>query len=89
MITTHNYLEEKVDIKQQVINFLYDESLKNEFKNLDPDDSLLELGIIDSVKMLDLTSFLEDTFKIVIDDDDLYPENFDTIAAIEDYIQSK
>ena len=63
--------------------------VKDEFNDLDPDDSLLELGIVDSVKMLDLIGFIEDTFKIEIDEEDLYPENFDSLNAIEEYIESK
>lgn len=78
-----------MDMHQAIIDFLYDDSLKDEFANLDYDDSLLELGIIDSVKMLDLISFIEKEFDIKVDDDDLFPENFDTINAIVTYIQSK
>lgn len=78
-----------MDIKQKLIDFLYDDSLKDEFKDLDPDDSLLELGIVDSVKMLDLIGYIEDTFNIKVDEEDLYPENFDSLNAIEEYIQSK
>lgn len=78
-----------MDMHQQIINFLYDESLKDEFKELDYDDSLLELGIIDSVKMLDLINFIEEQFGVQVDDDDLYPENFDSINAIVNYINSK
>ncbi len=78
-----------MDIKQKLIDFLYDDTLKEEFTDLDPDDSLLELGIVDSVKMLDLIGFIEDTFGIEIDEEDLYPENFDSLNAIEEYIESK
>jgi acyl carrier protein len=78
-----------MDMHKAIIDFLYDDSLKDEFANLDYDDSLLELGIIDSVKMLDLISFIEKEFDIKVDDDDLFPENFDTINAIVNYIQSK
>jgi len=78
-----------MDMHQQIINFLYDESLKDVFKELDYDDSLLELGIIDSVKMLDLIGFIEERFGVQVDDDDLYPENFDSINAIVNYINSK
>lgn len=77
------------DMKQKLVDFLYDDSLKEEFDHLDYDDSLLELGIVDSVKMLDLIAFIEDTFQIKVDEEDLYPENFDSINAIVDYIESK
>lgn len=78
-----------MDMHKAIIDFLYDDSLKDEFANLDYDDSLLELGIIDSVKMLDLINFIEEKFGIKVDDDDLFPENFDSINAIVNYIQSK
>ncbi len=76
-------------MREQILEFLYDESLKDEFGGLKPDDSLLELGIIDSVKMMELIDFLEKTYGISIDDDDLYPENFDSLNAIVEFIKSK
>ncbi len=78
-----------MDMHKEIIEFLYDDSLKDEFDNLDYDDSLLELGIIDSVKMLDLINFIENKFNIQVDDDDLFPENFNSMNAIVYYIQSK
>lgn len=78
-----------MNIISEVKNFLYDESFEEQFKSLNSNDSLLENGIIDSVKMLELISFLEKQYGIKVDDEDLYPENFDTLAAIEDYVKSK
>lgn len=78
-----------MDIQKQVKEFLYDESLKEEFDELTSSDSLLEAGIIDSVKMLELITFIEETFGIKVDEDDLFPENFDSLQAIEEFINSK
>lgn len=78
-----------MDIMSDVKNFLYDENFEEEFKTLDVNESLLEKGIIDSVKMLELISFLEEKYGIKVDEDDLYPENFDTIVAIENYVKNK
>ena len=78
-----------MDMHKEIINFLYDDSLKEIFDDLNYDDSLLELGIIDSVKMLELINFIEEKFGIKVDEEDLYPENFDSINAIVNYIQSK
>ncbi|RLD10559.1 acyl carrier protein [candidate division KSB1 bacterium] len=78
-----------MDMHKEIVEFLYDDALKDEFANLDYDDSLLELGIIDSVKMLDLINFIEEKYGITVDDDDLFPENFDSVNAIVNYIQSK
>ncbi len=76
-------------MKEQILEFLYDDSLKDEFDGLSHDDSLLELGIIDSVKMMELIEFLEKTYGISVDDDDLYPENFDSLNAIVEFVASK
>ncbi len=73
-------------IVNDIKNFLYEERLKKDFEGLRNDDSLLEKGIIDSVKMLDLISFIEEKFHIKVDDEDLYPENFESLSAIASYI---
>jgi len=78
-----------MDIKEKVREFLYCDEFAEEFKNLSNDDSLLEKGIIDSVRMLELISFLEEKFQIRVEDEDLYPENFDSLTAIEDYVLRK
>lgn len=75
-----------MDVKTEIRNYLYSERFKNEFAKLGDDDSLLERGIIDSVKMLDLIGFLEQKFNVTVDDEDLYPENFDSLNAITAYV---
>ena len=52
-------------------------------------DSLLQAGVIDSVGMIDLISHLEQAYGVTVDDDDLTPENFGTVAAIVAYITSR
>jgi acyl carrier protein len=78
-----------MDVKNEIRNYLYNERLKNEFDALEDDDSLLERGIIDSVRMLDLMGFLEENFRVKVNDEDLYPENFDSLNAIAAYIQRR
>lgn len=51
--------------------------------------SLLELGIIDSTGVLELVGFLEETFAIAVEDDDLTPDNLDSIDNLVNYIQKK
>ena len=60
----------------------------------DPDEltdsgSLLEMNIIDSTGVLELVGFLEETFEITIEDDELVPENLDSINRIADFINRK
>jgi acyl carrier protein len=56
---------------------------------LDDDISLLESGIIDSLGVLDVVGFLEQTFNIRIDDDELTPENFATIKCMVSFVGTK
>jgi acyl carrier protein len=51
--------------------------------------SLLEAGIIDSTGVLELVSFLETTFGIEVQDDEMLPENLDSIRAIASYVARK
>jgi acyl carrier protein len=51
--------------------------------------SLIEAGIIDSTGVLELVGFLEETFDIRIDDDDLVPENLDSIDNIVRFVTRK
>jgi acyl carrier protein len=51
--------------------------------------SLLDAGVIDSTGVLELVSFLERTYRIRINDEDLVPENLDSIASIAEFLQRK
>jgi len=55
-----------------------------------PDSALLlDSGIIDSMGILDLVGFLEGEFKISISDEDLLPENFQSISHVATFVESK
>jgi acyl carrier protein len=68
-----------------VENFLFGES----DDNLKDDDSLLENSIIDSTGVLELVAFLEETYGIELDDEEISPENLDSIANMSKFIANK
>lgn len=53
------------------------------------DTSFLESGIIDSTGVLELVSFLEEQFKVKVDDEDLIPANLDSVDAITRFVERK
>jgi len=55
-------------------------------ENLNDDDSLLEKGIIDSTGILELITFVEETFNIEVADSEVIPDNFDSVNKICSYI---
>ena len=59
---------------------------KQQIKDSDP---LLESGVLDSLGVLDLVSFVEQEFSVHVADDELVPENFQTIDRIAAFVASK
>jgi len=68
-------------------NFLYGNDAP-EFHFSD-DDSLLERGIIDSTGILELIAFLEVRYSIVIEDDELVPDNLDSVSRVARFVERK
>jgi len=56
---------------------------------LSDDDSLLDAGIIDSTGVLDLIGFIEQQFGITVSDDELVPENLDSIARLAAFVERR
>ena len=55
-----------------------------------PDDaSFLEEGIVDSMGIMELVMFVEENFGITVDDDDLVPDNFDSVSRLAAYVTQK
>lgn len=68
-----------------VENFLYGDQRVP----LDRDDSFSDKGIIDSTGVLELVTFVESKFGIVVADEEVIPENFDSISRLIRYIERK
>ena len=54
---------------------------------LKPDDSLFELGVIDSLAVVKTIAYCEEQFEIEIPDEELIPENFVSVRAIAELIE--
>ena len=76
----------RVSVEATVRDFLTTQ-LHKSGGDLAADESLLESGTIDSMGVLQLVAFLEATYGVKVGDDDLVPENFDTIAAISAFVE--
>ena len=77
-------------VRQKVSDFILNESMDSkDVECLDCDEDLISEGIIDSMAIVKLLGFVEETFLIEIEDDELLPENFETINAITNLIGNK
>ena len=76
-----------MDIRSSVRSFLKNAAPKG--LNFTDSDNLLTKGVIDSLRMLDMMSFLEDKYRLKIDEDELMPENFESVEAITRFLEQK
>ncbi len=78
-----------MNIKEKLTQF-FEENFMIELGNgFGEDDSFLESGIIDSTGVLELVTFLEDDLGIKVKDDEIVPDNLDSLNNLEAYIKSK
>lgn len=76
-------------MKEEIINYIVSE-ISDEFtEDIDLDEDLLGNGIIDSIGMIKLISFLQETYKIEISSEDMTVENFMTVGHIMEYISKQ
>ena len=70
-------------------SFIVESFLLGHDSGFDNSESLLESGIIDSTGIMHVVAFLEETFGVVIDDDDLVADNLDSVERIAGFVGRK
>jgi acyl carrier protein len=76
-------------VREQVREFVLENARSKGINEVSDDQSLMVSGIIDSLGIFRLVSFLEDTFRVRISDDEIVPENFQSIDEIEKFVSHK
>ena len=77
-------------IKEQLKDYIARNLLfsDNGFK-YDDDDSFLEEGIVDSIGVLELVAFVDESFGVEVEDHEVTPDNFDSVNKLTAYVQRK
>ena len=74
------------EVREFVVkNFLYGD----DNTGLKETDSFIDRGIIDSTGVLEIVNFLESRFEIALRDDELVPDNMNSLEKITHYISKK
>ncbi len=76
-----------MDRKTILIDYIKNDIMRNRNAKLSEDEDLLSSGILDSLGILQLVSFIEKTFGIRIPDEDVMFDNFQSVSAMVDYLQ--
>ena len=81
---------ESVNSKQEIRQFVIDNFLFGAANgHLSDDTPLMEEGIIDSTGVMELVFFLEQQFHIKVADEDLLPDNLDSINLLNSFLTRK
>ena len=77
-------------IRRQIIDFITSNFLFDDGSDgIGDNDSLLETAIIDSTGVLELIAFIEETFGIRVEDEEIVPENLDAVTNIVSFLKGK
>jgi len=78
-----------MDRQEQIRAYIVDNFLLGQDDGFGNTDSLLGSGVVDSTGVLEVVGFLEKTFSIQLSDEDLVPENLDTIQNMAAFVGRK
>ena len=79
-----------MSIEAKVRDYILDNFLfTNDQSRLQDDASFLEEGIVDSTGVLELVMFVEENYGVTVEDEDIVPENFDSVLQLARYIRRK
>jgi acyl carrier protein len=73
----------------EIRNFIVENFLYGQDDGFGDDVSFLEKGIIDSTGILELVTFVEDKFAITVEDEELVPDNFDSLGKLSSFVVRK
>ena len=78
------------EVRAQVRQFVVDSFLFGQNGHtLNDDDSFLDLGIVDSTGVLELVGFLETQFQVSVANDELIPDNLDSVSKVAAFVSAK
>jgi acyl carrier protein len=80
---------DRVTIAKTLRGFIKENYLLGRDYTFEDSDSFLEHSIIDSIGILQLVTFLHDTYGITVKDEELLPENLDSVNAVTAYLCRK
>jgi acyl carrier protein len=78
-----------VEIIESIRRFLCEKLGIAEAARVDADAPLVRKGVVDSVELMQVVTFLEATYAISVEDSEIVPRNFRSLQAMADFVASK
>ena len=79
-------ISNKEQIKEQLLDFICRQYLVD-LEDIQLDKSLVDTGIIDSMGLIEIATFIRQTFNITVKDDEMNRKNFGSVLLIADFIE--
>jgi len=80
--------EPQIDLSS-IKNFIRTELIYDDEKDFDDNTNLIERGIVDSMSLVRLISFIEENCDIQVQDEDIVPENFSSLNKIASFMAGR
>ncbi len=78
------------ELEESIARYIADNIIFSDNGYPYPEDaSFLNEGIIDSMNILELVMFVEERFGVHVEDEEIVPDNFDSVSKIAAYVRSK
>lgn len=79
-----------MSVEQEVKTYILENYLfTDDESQLSTDDSFLEKGILDSTGILEVIFFIEESYGIKVEDEEMIPENLDSVESLVEYVKRK
>ncbi|MAA98293.1 MAG: acyl carrier protein [Stappia sp.] len=80
---------DRAEIETALRDYLMENSGVPISGEIDPDENLLDSGILDSLGIAEVTEFIESNFSLTVDEEEITSENFRTLNSLSDFCHSK
>ncbi|TSK04978.1 MAG: acyl carrier protein [Geobacter sp.] len=78
-----------MSVAEEIRNFVVDNFLFGDEAGLTDDSSFIKEGIVDSTGILQLVTYLQERYQIAVDDEELTPENLDSVRRVAAFVEVK
>jgi acyl carrier protein len=78
-----------INYSKEIRDFIVAKLLFGDSTTLKDDASFLDSGVVDSTGMLDLITFVEEKYRIKVADEEMIPENFDSVERLNRFVLKK
>ena len=82
-------METPAAIKDKIRDYIQESAKYTGVTGITDDSSLIEAGVIDSLQLVRVVSFIEDTFGVNVADEEILPQNFESINGMELLVMAK